>query len=427
MTGDSPAPESLAQILSDSARIVSRVVEGKSVSAEFSRVPVQGMARAARLDLTHGTLRRFGLSQAILAALTHRGAPEPLVQALVWCALYALESGRYKPYAVVDQAVRASAQLDHPHARGFVNGVLRRYLRDREAIVAAAERAPEARYRLPQWWLDELRQDHPSAWEDIAAAGNQHPPMCLRINRRRTSIEVYEARLQVAGIESRRVGPEALLLGTPVPIDRLPGFQDGLVSVQDAGAQRAARCLEPLSGQRVLDACAAPGGKSAHLLELADIKLTALDIDADRCARMGGNFHRLGVSATIHAADCLEPGPWREGLPYDRILADVPCSASGIARRRPDTRWLRRPADLNAFAIRQGKILDALWPLLAPNGKLLYATCSVFARENALVIRDFLARAPTAARIPLPDGGDAQMLPDDTHDGFFYALIAKPA
>jgi len=419
--------EALATALADSARIVARVVEGRSLSGVFEGPAERASQRAARLDLTHGTLRRFGLSQAVVSALSHRGAPDPLVQALLWCALYALESGRYKPYTVVDQCVRACALLDGQHAGGFVNGVLRRYLRERDSIIAVAERLPEARYRFPQWWLDALRADYPSDWERVATVGNSHPPMCLRINRRRTTLEAYAGLLAKEGIVARQVGVEALLLETPVPIERLPGFHDGLVSVQDAAAQRAARCLDLVPGQRVLDACAAPGGKSAHLLEFADISLTALDIDPTRCERMRMNFRRLGLSADIRTADCLHPGSWHDGPLFDRILADVPCSASGIARRRPDARWLRRAADLDAFAKRQSQILDALWRLLAPNGKLLYATCSVFARENASVIEAFLARMPGALRLPLPDGGAAQMLPDDTHDGFFYALLSKAA
>jgi 16S rRNA (cytosine967-C5)-methyltransferase len=210
-------------------------------------------------------------------------------------------------------------------------------------------------------------------------------------------------------------------------VERLPGFAQGEVSVQDAGAQRAATLMDLAAGQRVLDACAAPGGKAAHILEAADVELTALDADAARCARMQRNFQRLGLSATLKAADCTRPSDWWDGKPFDRILADVPCSASGVARRNPDLKWLRRAQDLPSFAARQAAILDALWQALAPDGKLLYVTCSVFPRENEDVVAAFVARAQGARRVPLPGGAAAQWLPGAEHDGFYYALIARQA
>ena len=226
---------------------------------------------------------------------------------------------------------------------------------------------------------------------------------------------------------ARRIGDDGLLLERPVPVERLPRFAEGELSVQDAGAQRAARLLELASGQRVLDACAAPGGKAAHLLEAADISLTALDADGARCARIGGTLERLGLSAKVQVADCTRLQTWWDGIAYERILADVPCSASGVVRRHPDLKWLRRAQDVAAFADRQRAILEALWQVLAVDGKLLYVTCSVFPQENEDVIKGFTARAPGACRLELPDGAEAQWLPDAEHDGFFYALIAKRA
>jgi 16S rRNA (cytosine967-C5)-methyltransferase len=223
------------------------------------------------------------------------------------------------------------------------------------------------------------------------------------------------------------LGDQALLLRRPVPLECLPGFAEGDVSVQDAGAQRAARCLDLAAGQRVLDACAAPGGKSGHILETAEVALTALDADAARCARLERNLVRLGLDARVANADCRRLDDWWDGVPFDRILADVPCSASGIARRHPDIKWLRRAGDIPAFAARQGQLLHALWQVLGADGKLLYATCSVFPQENDAVIDAFLARAPRAARLPLADGEPAQGLPDAERDGFYYALIHKQA
>jgi 16S rRNA (cytosine967-C5)-methyltransferase len=256
-----------------------------------------------------------------------------------------------------------------------------------------------------------------------------HPPMCLRVNRRRSSVDEYEHRLKAAGIGSHRVEDQGLLLERPMPVERLPGFASGDVSVQDAGAQRAVRCLDLAAGQRVLDACAAPGGKAGHIAETADVELTALEVDAERCARLERNLARLGFAARVANADCTRPGEWWNGVPFDRVLADVPCSGSGVVRRHPDIKWLRRSADIAQFAARQAAMLDALWQVLRPDGKLLYATCSVFRQENDAVIDAFIARQRAAGaraiRVPLPDGGAPQGLPDAGRDGFYYALIQK--
>jgi len=422
------AAAALAPALRDAARMVARVASGRSLVDQFSRSAEGGESpRAALLDLTHGTLRLYGLVQGIVAALSRRGLPDPLVQALLWCALYALQSGRYAEYTVVDQAVRASNLLERWPAKDYVNGVLRTYLRSRDAVEARLRANEEARYQHPQWWIELVRSAYPARWEEILAAGNAHPPMTLRVNTRRVAPGDYLKRLAEAGIAAGAVGNAALLLEKPVPVERLPGFADGEVSVQDAGAQRAAALLDLAHGQRVLDACAAPGGKSAHILEHADVALTAIDVDAARCERVTRNLERLSLRADVRAADCTRPQTWWDGAPFDRILADVPCSASGVARRHPDLKWLRRAGDAAAFATRQAAILDALWQLLAADGKLLYVTCSVFPQENQEVVRAFLARTQGARSLPLPGGEESQWLPGPRHDGFFYALIQKQA
>lgn len=419
----------LGQALCDAARMVARVAAGRSLAGEFERIAEGGIGtpKAALIDLTHGTLRRYGRVQGIVRELSHRGHADAIIEALLWCALYALESGRYGDYVVVDQAVRACGPLERWSAKGYVNAVLRGYLRERGSLEARLARDPEARYQHPRWWIDLLESAYPEHWEAICAAGNTHPPMCLRVNRRRTEVSQYRERLRAAGIESRPLGAQALLLERGVPVERLPGFDAGEVSVQDAGAQDAAAYLDLSDGQRVLDACAAPGGKAAHILETAEVRLTALDADAARCARMARNLSRIGAAAQIKAADCAALADWWDGQPFDRILADVPCSASGIARRHPDLKWLRRPDDLASFAARQVAILRALWPTLSPNGKLLYVTCSVFPGENEDVIAAFVAGAEDARRAPLPLGAAAQRLPGPENDGFFYALIEKRA
>jgi 16S rRNA (cytosine967-C5)-methyltransferase len=250
--------------------------------------------------------------------------------------------------------------------------------------------------------------------------------MCLRVNERRISTREYQQQLEHEHIAAKQVDTHALLLEKPVPVLRLPGFAQGLVSVQDAGAQRAAPYLDLAPGQRVLDACAAPGGKAAHMLELANIDLTALDVDASRCQLVERNLARLGLTARVQIADCTQLEDWWDTKPFARILADVPCSASGVARRHPDIKWLRRASDLTAFAARQSGILDALWRVLAPGGKLLYVTCSVFREENDAVVEGFMARTPQALRAPLPNGAASTLPPGPEHDGFFFALLVKP-
>jgi 16S rRNA (cytosine967-C5)-methyltransferase len=422
----------LATALRDAAGIVARVAGGASLTAEFERFGEHAETpRAALIDLTHGTLRRYGRVQGIVRQLSRREHGDAIVEALLWCSLYALESGRYADYTIVDQAVRACAALERWSAKGYVNALLRSFLRQRASLESRLQGDPQARYQHPRWWIEHLQAAYPGQWESVLAAGNTHPPMCLRVNRRRCAGVEYQAKLAAEGIAARMIGDQALLVAQPVPVDRLPGFAAGEVSVQDAGAQRAAHCLELAAGQRVLDACAAPGGKAGHILELADVELSALEADAARCARLQRNLERLGVRANAATADCTRLEDWWDGRPYDRVLADVPCSASGIVRRHPDIKWLRRASDLAAFAARQAAILDALWQVLGPDGRLLYATCSVFPQENEAVMDAFVARQRTpgarALRLPLADGAAAQGLPDAERDGFYYALVQKQA
>ena len=419
----------LAPALAESARIVARVAQGRSLATEFERIADSGAEtpRAALMDLSYGTLRRYGRVQAIVRALSRRVSEDTLLDALLWCSIQAIESGRYAEHTVVHQAVGACGLLEKWNAKGYVNAVLRRYLRERSTFAARIEKNLEARYQHPSWWIEEVKTAYPQQWEAVLAAGNIHPPMCLRINRRRQDVAGYQMRLREAGIAAQTIGDCGLVLEKPLPTERLPGFAEGDVSVQDAGAQRAAPCLDLAAGQRVLDACAAPGGKSGHILESADVALTCLDERPERVALIERMLQRLHLSASVQKADCTKLEEWWDGRHYDRILADVPCSASGVARRHPDLKWLRRAEDVGAFADRQSKILDVLWRVLAPNGKLLYATCSVFPRENEDVVQAFVARSVGALRLPLPDGETSQWLPGAKHDGFYFALVAKQA
>ena len=276
-----------------------------------------------------------------------------------------------------------------------------------------------------------MRETYPADWEVILAAGNGRPPLTLRVNRRRGDVTSRLAEFHDLGIAAHALDESAILVDRPLPVERLPGFAEGLLSVQDWGAQRAAPLLDVGDGMRVLDACAAPGGKSAHLLELADIDLLSLDADAGRAARITENLQRLGLQAEVRAADCLRPDAWWDGRPFERILADVPCSASGVVRRHPDIKWLRRETDFAGFARTQAKILDALWRVLAPGGKMLYCTCSLFPQENALQVAAFLARHGDALLAPIGTGraenrqAGWQLTPQAEHDGFYYALLQK--
>jgi 16S rRNA (cytosine967-C5)-methyltransferase len=249
--------------------------------------------------------------------------------------------------------------------------------------------------------------------------------MTLRVNPRRLTTGQYLARLAERGLAGEIIGPQAILLERPVPVESLPGFSVGEVSVQDAGAQLAVPLLDVQPGMRVLDACAAPGGKAGHILELADCALTALDNDPARAPRISDNLARLGFSARVACADCLLPAGWSDGGLFERILLDAPCTASGVVKRHPDIKWLRRESDIAALAAIQKRMLDVLWQQLAPGGKLLYATCSVFPQENAQTIESFLARSDGARRLPLAELETGQLLPDARHDGFFYALLEK--
>ncbi|HSV48561.1 MAG TPA: 16S rRNA (cytosine(967)-C(5))-methyltransferase RsmB, partial [Ramlibacter sp.] len=315
----------------------------------------------------------------------------------------------------------------------------RRFLREREALVAATEADPAARWNHPSWWIARLQQDHPAQWQQILEANNRQPPLSLRVNARRAQRAELQQRLADAGLPSQPAGDQGLVLARPRPVDEIPGFAEGLLSVQDLGAQMAAPLLlEGLDRQaplRILDACAAPGGKTAHLLEsAAHAQVTALDIDPVRCERIQDNLRRLGLQAQVLAADAARPQDWWDGRLFDAILLDAPCTASGIVRRHPDVRWLRRPSDLDQLAAQQARLLDALWPLLQPGGRLLYCTCSVFRAEGEARMQTFVTHNKDASQRPAPGhlipqiGAKPDGVPDNPegdHDGFYYGLLEK--
>ena len=412
---------SLAFAFLQAARIDAAVFAGQSL-ADGLLGRVDAVARPAVQDLVYGSLRRDGHGDFVLSRLLARPLEAPEVRALLLVALYRLETRPEATHTVVDQAVAAAGELAEGRFRGLVNGVLRNYLRQQAQLLAELAADPVAANWHPDWWLHRLQAAYPELWPGIVTAGNQPPPMALRVNRRRCMREEYRMRLSAEGIDATPCGEAGLMLDRPVPVERLPGFADGLVSVQDPAAQMAAALLDPAPGSRVLDACAAPGGKAAHLLERADLDLLALDLKPSRCRRVAENLARLGLHASLKAADCARLDTWWDGRPFDAVLTDVPCTASGVVRRNPDAKWLRRETDIASFAKTQARILDALWQVVQPGGKLLYVTCSVFPEENTGQISRFLATRPDARC-----AHEEQILPTADHDGFFYCRLEKRA
>jgi 16S rRNA (cytosine967-C5)-methyltransferase len=335
MTDTPPRSAPLAEALLGAAQLISAVLGGRNFDVALAASPLAGVTRAAAMDLGYTALRAFGRGDFLLGLLLAKPLKDRTARGLLLVALARLEARPEEAHTTVDQAVTAAAQLARGQFKGLVNGVLRSFLRRREELLALADADPVARWQHPAWWIARLQQDHPAQWESILAAGNSHPPLCLRVNVRRVASADFLVRLDAAGIAARALDATAILLDKPVPVERIPGFAEGLCSVQDWGAQTAAGLLDVKDGMRVLDACAAPGGKAAHLLEKAQVDLTALDADAARAARITDNLRRLGLTATVKVGDAREVDTWWDGRPYDRILADVPCSASGVVRRHP--------------------------------------------------------------------------------------------
>jgi len=430
----------LSSVLLSSAGVVEGVLDGRSLTDALT--DVSSALRPATQAVSFHAMRYLGWADAVGRELVQR-YPSVLFESLLLVSLTLLkEEGEaaaalpgmpvYAPHTVVDQAVTAASNTRSLSSfKGMLNACLRRFLRERAALEAAVADSPEAQWNHPGWWVKQLGVAYPQQWREILESANVPAPLTLRVNRRRATREQVLAAFQAAGLAAEPVGQSGLVLGSPKPVTQLPGFAEGWWSVQDAGAQLAAELLAPADGMRVLDACAAPGGKTAHLLELADIDLVALDADGERLERVEENLGRLGLASNrvqLQAADAADLDAWWDGKPFDAVLADVPCTASGIVRRHPDIRWLRRENDVRRTATLQAKILDSLWQTVAPGGRLLYVTCSVFPIEGARQALEFMQRHPEAQRLDAP----GQLLPvalnatpAEQHDGFFYALFAK--
>ncbi len=425
--------------LQATAQVNQAVREGQSGSAAVEAIAIH--LRPGVQAMAFHAWRNLGRAEALRTLLAKR--PPPAAADALLCLALALvwqDAGApYDAFTLVNQCVEAAKRNPVTQAQAnFINACLRRFLRERDALVAATDADPVARWNHPLWWIQRLKKDHPGHWQTLLDSANQQAPMVLRVNRLQTSVADYLVQLADCGIEASAIGTTGIALDKAVPVQLLPGFASGRVSVQDAAAQMAAplllRDLPPQKMRRVLDACAAPGGKTGHLLEMGCVQVTALDVDARRCERIAQNLARLGLQAQVLAADAARPDLWWDGQLFDAILLDAPCTASGIVRRHPDVRWLRRESDIAQLAALQHKLLQALWPLVAPGGRLLYCTCSLFLSEGTAQVQTFLAHNTDATLLPSPghlipanplktDG-----VPDNRtgdHDGFFYALLEK--
>jgi 16S rRNA (cytosine967-C5)-methyltransferase len=421
-----------------------QVRQGRSLTVALAGV--DGELRPGVQALSFQVLRRLGTAQALRIQLAKRAPPEA-VDALL-CVALALagppEEAPYEPFTLVDQAVEAAKQQASTRAQAsFINACLRRFLREHEALEAACGHDLQARWNHPLWWIRRLRKDWPTRWQDILRANNAQAPLVLRVNTLQITRADYLQALSVAGIAAVPVGEQGVLLQKAQGVPALPGFDEGHFSVQDSAAQLAAPLL--LAGLdlsrslRILDACAAPGGKTGHLLEMlgpgGGHEVTALDVDAARCQRIEDNLARLKLQARVLCADAAQADAWWDGELFDAILLDAPCTASGIVRRHPDVRWLRRESDVDQLAGISARLLQSLWALLKPGGRLLFCTCSVFRAEGEDQIQTFVASNTEAVRLPSPghlmpqtraQGEVFQDNPKSDQDGFYYALLQKP-
>ena len=415
------------------AGIVKDVLEGGNLDKIFQKYLKEKKINPKELsqvkDLAFGALRSYGKTKFVINKLVKRPPSNLLISTLLHIALFQLIFNRSNPYTVVDQAVSASNSVNKRHT-AFVNGVLRTFLRERVIILEEAESNEEAKYSYPIWWINQIKKEYPKSWENILDIGNSHPALIIRVNIKKVSINKYIKKLEEHKIEHTFLGDEAILIKKPMPVDSIPGFNVGEISIQDYGAQLAPRLLDLKKNHNVLDACAAPGGKACHMIEIEEIKLTAVEADKKRVERINENLTRLGHTFKVINSEIKAGNVWWDKNSFDRILLDAPCSASGIVRRHIDIKWLRRQSDLDYFHEKQFELLRASWELLKPLGKLLYVTCSIFEIENRLVVDRFLKEEKTAVEIKIKfpknvNVTDNQLLPSLIHDGLFYALLQK--
>lgn len=420
------------------AQVWRKIKDGNSVEKAIGQIHYPfGKLKAAIQSIVFFTTRKRALIDWIIKELVQK-KPSEEVLSIMEISLGLLNNPRENAFTVVNQAVQLTKESPTTsNAANFVNAVLRRYLREKEQLLKRATAEEEVKFNAPNWWIEKYKAVFGKKTEKIFALQSIQPPMTLRVNRRKTTPTEMLVELSGNEINAKPVGRDGLILCSPLPVEQIPGFSEGKLSVQDAGSQLAAQLLDAKDGMRVLDACAAPGGKTAHILELADVDMLAIEIDPERAKSIQENLDRLGLKAEIKVADAGKTSLWWDGQKFDRILLDAPCTASGIVRRHPDIPWLRRPEDIKSLAQTQQFLIEKLWPLLAKGGKMLYSVCSVFDEEGPRQIQRFIERTDGCKLIPIGKDGEIflRLWPEQTdqkdvfwpsvHDGFFYALIEK--
>lgn len=446
-----PESRGMVAVQITTAEVIGRVLGGKNLDRELSEALAKSSTlsaneRQAVHSISFDVLRHYGLLSAQLDVLLSQPLTDTPVRYLLLIALAQLQFSKVAAHMVVDNAVNACVTMGFARAKGLANAVLRNYLRAPEKFERKRFKDAVASFDHQRWWISRLEVEYPDFYQGILLTARSRPPMHLRVNAKKSTPTAYLALMAEQGISATQIGADAIALDSPVPVSALPKFAEGWVSVQDVGAQQAARILDARDGMRVLDACAAPGGKSGHILEHSNVQLTALDSDKVRLKRVSDNLARLGLKAIVQHADAAKTDDWWDRKPFDRILLDVPCSGSGVVRRHPDIKWIRRETDVKRFSIAQSRLLTAMWPCLAAGGRLLYITCSLFHAENQDVIAEFLESEPSARSISVSAAlakgvghrlagqvtesdtiENAILLPDDHHDGFYYALLEKVA
>lgn len=416
---------SLSQVQNLAVQTLAAVENGKNLSDELAHIIAQNSELSPQdkgmlQDLAYGCQRFSGSLKFMLGKMLNKPIDNKDLAHHLLVAMYQLNHTRNAPHAVVNEAVNNIAKIGRGQYRSFANAILRRFLREKDGLNKACKTDDVARHNMPIWLQKALQNQYPKHWHNVVTAFQAHPPLTLRVNRRHMNAEQYLHILQENGIDAKILDDYAIRVNQPVPVQQLPRFNEGVVSVQDFGAQQAIYLLKPKNGERVLDACAAPGGKTGHILEYADCHVTALDIDRKRLQRVQDNLDRLGFQAALHCAPAENLSDWWDGKPFDVILADVPCTASGTIKRNPDIKWLRRSTDPLKTARQQEAMLDELWKTLKSGGRMLLATCSIFTEENELQCQKFLKRHVNAVLLH-----EQILLPNEKQDGFYYALIEK--
>lgn len=417
------------------ANCVSEVIKGHNLNHVFDRhfdhhSHITPQQKSIAIFLAYGAIRFLGENQFFIRKLINKKITNKKIEALLCVALFQLNHDQSNDFTIVNEAVEAAKFINKSWAGSFVNGVLRNFIRQKDNLKSELKNDEEAFYSYPLWWIQLIKEAYNKDWESILLNGNKHPPLTLRINVRKINLKQYEEKLKSESIKYRVLGDIALELTQPIPVEKIPGFIEGEVSVQDFGAQLAAKLLDLKDGQVCLDACSAPGGKTGHMLEIADIELVSIDQQKERLYKVKENLERLQLHAHLKCADLLAIKSWWNDKLFDRILLDTPCSASGVVRRHVDIKWLRRPRDIEMFAKQQKVMLQAMWQLLKKGGKLLYATCSIFPDENQRVIDDFIKEHSDAKEVKWSVDSkyskyENQLIPSENHDGFFYALFEK--